>query len=155
MDLIDLTFPELAGLTTCDASSRTGSSSSDFSHYPNDLTDFSWEQLFSTLPAETFPSIYSQPSQLPIAPSTHIQPPAVPFDLSDFHMPQFDTELFSDANFNFQYPPVPLQCLNFPQLQIPELDDFMQNNGSGYFENCGYQHMTTYPTAQPPLVSGY
>jgi len=70
-------------------------------------------------------------------------------------MPQFDTELFSDANLNFQYPPVPLQCLNFPQPQIPELDDFMQNNGSGYFENYGYQHMATYPTAQPSLMSSY
>jgi hypothetical protein len=155
MDLNDLTFPELAGLITCDASSSAWSSSSGFSTYSNDLTDFSWEHLFPTLPADTFPSIYSQPSQFPVATSTHIQPPAVPIDLSDLHIPQFDTELFSDVNFNFQYQPVPSQHLNFSQSQVPELDDFMLNNGSGYFENCGYQLNAMYPMEQPSAMSGY
>jgi hypothetical protein len=172
MDLNDLTFPELAGLITCDVPSPVGSSSSGysscsgdptgFSPYPNELTDFSWEQFFPTLPAETFtlptktfPSVYSQPPQLPVPIPTHIQPPVVPFDLSTLHMPEFDTELFSDVNFNFQYQPVPSQYLNYSQPQVPELDNFMLNNGSGYFENCGYQYNDTYPMAQPSLMSGH
>jgi hypothetical protein len=165
MDLIDLTFPELAGFIPCDTFSPTGSSSSGFSQCSNDLTgfsaypyelpDFSWEQLFPTIPADALPTIYSQPSQLPVATSTQIDPAEVPFDLSGLHMPQFDTQLFSDVNVNFQYQPVSSQYLNFSQPQVPKLDDFIQNNGSGYFENCGYQYNATYPMAQPSFMSGY
>ncbi|OAX41824.1 hypothetical protein K503DRAFT_767306 [Rhizopogon vinicolor AM-OR11-026] len=163
MDLNDLTFSELAGLIPCDAPSLAGSNNSGFPHcsndvagfsqYSNELADFSWQQLFPTLPADTFPTIYSQPSQLPVVASTHIQPAMVPFDLSSLHMPQFDTEPVSDVNF--QYQPVSSEYLNFSLPQVPVLDDFMLNNGSGYFENCGYQYNETYPMAQPSLMSGY
>ncbi|KAG0691577.1 hypothetical protein DFH29DRAFT_1085512 [Suillus ampliporus] len=114
----DLTFPELSGLIPCSALSPAESSNSGFS---SDFTDFSWEQLFPDLSAESFSTVYSQPCQLPvpIPTSKDFQPATVPVDLSTLHMPQYDTQLFSDVDF--QYQPVSNGNLQFDPTSPMEL----------------------------------
>ncbi|KAG1877822.1 hypothetical protein DFJ58DRAFT_7863 [Suillus subalutaceus] len=161
LDLNDLTFPKLAGLVPCDALSSAESSDSGIPQFSGDFTELPWERLFSDLPAESFTSVYEQPSQLPIPTSKYLQPSTVPVDLSTLHMPQFDLELFSDVNYqqpipdvNFQFQPVSGNDLN---NSLPaELDEFLQKYGSGYFEGrCGYQDNATSSIAQPSSTNEY
>lgn len=152
-NLHDLKFLELAGLIPCDALSPAESSDSGIPQFSGELTELSWERLFSDSPVKSFTSVYEQPSQLPIPTSDHFQPPTVPVDLSTSHMPQFDPELFFDVNYqypipdvNFQFQPVSGNDLNNP---LPAgLDEFLREYGSGYFEGgCGYQDNATYSMA--------
>ncbi|KAG0698648.1 hypothetical protein DFH29DRAFT_1017797 [Suillus ampliporus] len=147
----DPTFPELSGLIPCSALSPAESSNSGFS---SDFTDFSWEQLFPDLSAESFSTVYSQPCQfpVPIPTSKDFQPATVPIDLSTLHVPQHDMQLFSDGNFQCQ--PVSGNYVNYSQPEIPVLDKFLQKHGSGYFEDW-YQYNGTYPMDQPAFTSGY
>ncbi|KAG1727470.1 uncharacterized protein EDB91DRAFT_1163949 [Suillus paluster] len=52
---------------------------------------------------------------------------------------------------NFSYPPG--NNLNYSQPDV--FEDFLQNNGSGYFDGCMYQYNTTYPMTQPSVSSGH
>ncbi|KAG2123097.1 hypothetical protein DEU56DRAFT_66826 [Suillus clintonianus] len=157
LDLDDPAFPELAGLVRCDALSPAESSRSGVPQFSGELDELPWERLFPDLPAESFTSVYDQPSQLPI--SNYHQPPTVPADLSTLHMPQFDPELFSNVNYqqpvpdvNFQSQPVSGSDLNnsFPA----ELDEFLQKYGSGFFEGrCEYPDSATYSMAPPSFTN--
>lgn len=160
LDLNHLTFPELGGLVSCDALSPAEFSDSGIPQSSGELTELPWERLFPDLPAESFASIYEQPSQLPIPTFNYFRPSTVPVDLSTLHMPQFDPELFSDVNYqqpvpdvNFQFQPASGKHLNNP---LPaELDEFLQKHGSGYFEDYAYPDNTMYPMAQPSFTNEY
>ncbi|KAG2147105.1 hypothetical protein BD769DRAFT_716407 [Suillus cothurnatus] len=159
LDLNDLTISEPAGLVPCDALSPAESSNSGIPQFSGELDELPWERLFPDLPAESFASVYEQPSQLPIPTSNYLRPPTVPVDLSTLHMPQFDLELFSDVSYpvpdvDFQFQPVSGNDLN---NSLPaELDEFLLKYGSGYFEGrCGYQDNATYSMAQPSFTNEY
>jgi len=130
----------------------------------NDLTfsELTWEKLFPDFPAESFASVYEQPSQLPTT-SNHLQPSTVPVNLSTLHMPQFDPKLFSDINYqqpipafdaDFQYQPVTGNHLN---NSLPaELEEFLQTYGSGYFEGrYEYPDLATHSMSQPSFTNEY
>ncbi|KAG2059053.1 hypothetical protein BDR06DRAFT_1003685 [Suillus hirtellus] len=151
LDLNDVTPPELAGLIPCDALSPAESSNSGIPQFSGEFTELSWERLFPDFPAESFTSVYEQPSQFPTPTFNHFQPSTVPVDLSASHMTQFDPKLDPDVNsqqsipafdVDFQYQPVSGNDLNSASA---ELDEFLQTYGSGYFEGrCEYPDSATY-----------
>ncbi|KAG1853116.1 hypothetical protein F4604DRAFT_2044608 [Suillus subluteus] len=153
LDLNDLTFPraELAGLIPCNALSPAESSNSDIPKFSGKPAELSWERLFPDFPAESFTSIYEQPSQLPIPTSNHSQPST------------FDLELFSDVNYQHPIPAfdADLQCQpvsgNHLNNSLPaELEEFLQVYGSGYFEGrYEYPDDATYSMPQPSFTNEY
>lgn len=149
----------------CGALSPSESSDSQIS---SDFTDLFFDRLFPDLSAESFISICGQPSQLPIHTTNYFQPPTVPVDLSSL-----EPQLLSDAasqkpvhDVRFQYQPQPIsnEDLQFQPVsgtdlnnKLPiELEKFLQEYGSGFFEGCcEYPENAPYSMAVSSFTNEY